>query len=320
MNTRTRISLDSRLVCMDDISDKRVPAGSELLAFGAAADIWLVDTPDVDVHKCILKVIRMSVEAMKVKCNAQGSRTAEQLWGEFVCAYKSKLNQWEPLAHENVVRVLGVNEALDLRVEYLSRGTASQYLAAHPNDSIPLRKRMIGDVLAGLTYLHSRQPPVIHGSIRMDKLFVDIHGTTKIGEFGLASLVEGFELFVPSILQDNQIRWRSPKLLRANAKARTMESDIWSLGCTLFEIMSGKLPYFRHQNELLVYHALVSNEMPGDLEDLLDPDFVQFWTLATSCWEWIPGQQSLAPDLWEDYLSGTSVLQRHVVDHGTAQA
>lgn len=69
-----------------------------------------------------------------------------------------------------------------------------------------------------------------------DKLFVDSHGKTKIGEFGLTSLVEGFEYYAPEISQDNIIRWWSPELLRPKLTTRTTASDIWALGCTLYEV------------------------------------------------------------------------------------
>ncbi|CUA72141.1 kinase, putative [Rhizoctonia solani] len=158
----------------------RIPAGSRLLTGGAAACIWLVDVPDMTERKCVLKVIRFDVEGLKLARNPRASitqwlnpRTVEELWEEFTNRLKSKLDQWEPLAHENLVRILGATENLDLYTEYLAGGAAPQYLAKYPNDSIPLRKRMIGDVLSGLNYLHSQQPPVIHGCIRMDKLFVD---------------------------------------------------------------------------------------------------------------------------------------------------
>ncbi|KAJ1301300.1 hypothetical protein OPQ81_003702 [Rhizoctonia solani] len=148
---------------------------------------------------------------------------------------------------------------------------------------------MIEDTLAGLNYLHSQIPPVVHGCIRMDKLYIDTQGTTKIGEFGLASLLEDFEFSVPSISLAGQIRWMSPELLQADTDRRlihTTSSDVWALGCTLFEIMSGKVPYFRYKHDLRVRREIMSQKPPGHRDNLLGSDFTEVWEFVSSCWEW----------------------------------
>ncbi|CAE6444284.1 unnamed protein product [Rhizoctonia solani] len=361
-------------------SGELVPTGGKFLTTGAAADIWLVDAPDGDKRKYVLKAIRVSPGQLK-RTQQQPTHppTAEQMWEEFVDTFRSRVKQWEPLAHENIVRILGASQRLDLYTEYLSGGAAPEYLAKHPDGSVALRKRMIGDVLTGLNYLHAQQPPVIHGSIRMDKPFVDSNGTTKIGEFGLADVVEKYSLFAPDISQDDPIlarwsspellalksnprgtasdiwavgctlfedkpfvdsngttkigefgladvvekyslfapdisqddpilaRWSSPELLALKSNPRGTASDIWAVGCTLFEIISGKLPYCEHDYIFQVYHRILTNEMPGGSEDLLDQDFSQVWELVTSCWEQISEQRPSAHDLWKQHSFQTSV-------------
>ncbi|CAE6457858.1 unnamed protein product [Rhizoctonia solani] len=287
-----------------------VQAGGQLLTCGASADVWLVNTPDVD-NKCILKVVRLNRNILEENRCPYNPETAEHMWGEFINRFKSRTNQWQPLAHENIVRVLGADEEFCLRIEYLANGTASQYLAKHADNSIPLRTKMIGDVLAGLSYLHSQNPPVIHGCIRMDKLFVDAHGTTKIGEFGLANLVQGFESSAISMSEEELYRWWSPELLQIlpddQQPPYTTASDIWALGCMFFEIMSGKLPYFRHRRQLLIFRDILSNKMPGEQNDIPYPylDFVEVWTSATSCWEREPEKRPSACSLWKQHLSQT---------------
>jgi len=45
-------------------------------------------------------------------------------------------------------------------------------------------------VLQGLDYLHSMSPPVVHGDLRCDKIYVNGHsGEIKIGDLGLATLM-----------------------------------------------------------------------------------------------------------------------------------
>ncbi|KDN42048.1 hypothetical protein RSAG8_07093, partial [Rhizoctonia solani AG-8 WAC10335] len=119
-----------------------VPAGSKFLAQGAAAEVWLVDAPSLADRKCVLKVIRLNPEILKDNYGPKGSRHAIQLWEDFTSEFRSKVDRWKPLAHINVVRVLDLNEGLDLKVEYIASGSASQYLSEHSRDSIPLRRKM----------------------------------------------------------------------------------------------------------------------------------------------------------------------------------
>lgn len=49
---------------------------------------------------------------------------------------------------------------------------------------------MARQILKGLEYLHAMQPPVVHGDLRCDKIYVNGHsGEIKIGDLGLATLI-----------------------------------------------------------------------------------------------------------------------------------
>ena len=57
-------------------------------------------------------------------------------------------------------------------------------------------------VLLGLSYLHSKAPPIIHGDLRCDKIYINGHsGEIKIGDLGLATLL--LRRFEPGVLPDN---------------------------------------------------------------------------------------------------------------------
>lgn len=57
-------------------------------------------------------------------------------------------------------------------------------------------------VLLGLHYLHSKSPPIIHGDLRCDKIYINGHsGEIKIGDLGLATLLPC--RFEPSVLPDS---------------------------------------------------------------------------------------------------------------------
>jgi serine/threonine protein kinase len=70
------------------------------------------------------------------------------------------------------------------------------------------------------------------------KLFVKHDGTVLVGEFGLAALCYTFAAFVPSISFTGLSRWLSPESLDAmdETEEQTLASDVWALGCMLFEV------------------------------------------------------------------------------------
>ena len=73
------------------------------------------------------------------------------------------------------------------------------------------------------------------------KIFVDASGITKIGEFGLAALCSKFAGSLPGVSMEGLSRWMSPELLDPHQEdvAATVMSDIWALGCTVFEVSKG---------------------------------------------------------------------------------
>jgi WNK lysine deficient protein kinase len=57
-------------------------------------------------------------------------------------------------------------------------------------------------VLLGLNYLHTKSPPIIHGDLRCDKIYINGHsGEIKIGDLGLATLLP--MRFAPGVLPEH---------------------------------------------------------------------------------------------------------------------
>ena len=51
-------------------------------------------------------------------------------------------------------------------------------------------KKWARQILLGLDYLHSMNPPIVHGDLRCDKIYINGHsGEIKIGDLGLATLL-----------------------------------------------------------------------------------------------------------------------------------
>ncbi|KAG8715197.1 hypothetical protein FRC09_016827 [Ceratobasidium sp. 395] len=262
---------------------------------GAAADIWLVETPE---SKYILKVLRLNLAYFSMshtKKNSHGGTNRQDAPAQqFTQHFRSKAGAWSSLQHQNVIMVFGLGERLDLRVEFCENGTARKYLERHNNDIIR-KKLMIQHILEGMNYLHSQSPPIVHGCLRADKVFVTADGTAKIGEFGLSFLTRGFALHAPSISQAGLSRWMSPELVDIDPDTgtiiQTTASDVWALACTLLEIISGEIPYTRYKHEIKVRKAIIKGEQPGTIGYDDRNNFRILSPILTECWDMSPNKR-----------------------------
>jgi serine/threonine protein kinase len=70
------------------------------------------------------------------------------------------------------------------------------------------------------------------------KIFVDVSGTLKVGEFGLAASTMEFPDIVPGVSHAGLVRWMSPERFDPDEYTAkpTVYSDVWALGCTIHEV------------------------------------------------------------------------------------
>uniref|UniRef100_A0A914W030 Protein kinase domain-containing protein n=1 Tax=Plectus sambesii TaxID=2011161 RepID=A0A914W030_9BILA len=115
----------------------------------------------------------------------------------------------------------------------------------------------IGQIGKGLVYLHSRRPTaVVHRDIKCENLLLTTEDNVKLADFGLAinlvidngsktNLSTAPKSFVGTHL------FHAPEILQTVNKpeAYGRKSDIWSLACTLVQMLSGEPPY-RNNKEM----------------------------------------------------------------------
>ncbi|KAJ0488896.1 putative protein kinase WNK-NRBP family [Helianthus annuus] len=69
-------------------------------------------------------------------------------------------------------------------------GTLRQYRQKHKRVNIHAIKHWCRQILKGLVYLHSHDPPVIHQDLKCDNIFINGNqGEVKIGDLGLAAIL-----------------------------------------------------------------------------------------------------------------------------------
>src|SRR3954467_370566 len=91
-------------------------------------------------------------------------------------------------------------------------------------------------VLSGLEHCHSRG--VLHRDIKGSNLLLDSNGALKIGDFGLGTVFNP-EKRKPLTSRVVTLWYRPPELL-LGATEYDVAVDLWSAGCILAELLSGK--------------------------------------------------------------------------------
>ena len=146
------------------------------------------------------------------------------------------------LDHPNIVKYHGfvkTPETLNIILEYCENGSLhsiSKNFGRFPENLVGL---YMSQVLHGLLYLHEQG--VIHRDIKGANILTTKQGLVKLADFGVASRTTG--LHESSVVGTPY--WMAPEVIELSGA--TTASDIWSLGCTVIELLEGKPPYHKLQ-------------------------------------------------------------------------
>lgn len=96
-------------------------------------------------------------------------------------------------------------------------------------------------VLHGLTYLHGNG--IIHRDIKGSNVLVTIDHVVKISDFGVSRLVDALAEQTKRRSVNGTVYWMCPEVFTGKF-AHTTKIDIWSFGCLIVEMLTGKHPWF----------------------------------------------------------------------------
>ncbi|KXN92090.1 Serine/threonine-protein kinase sepA [Leucoagaricus sp. SymC.cos] len=145
------------------------------------------------------------------------------------------------VSHANVVCLHGITTEVKEKtakfcpvLPWMDNGDLSNYLKEFPGSP---RIALIHDIVSGLEYLHNQN--IVHGDLKPTNVLVSNQGRAILTDFGISHVHET-DL---SSTKDNSeaYRWMAPEMV--SSQKPTPESDIWSLGCTCYEALTGKRPF-----------------------------------------------------------------------------
>jgi len=142
------------------------------------------------------------------------------------------------LRHPSLVEVYDVSvERGFLVMEYLPGGSLAQRLTGGERFAPLLVKRLALDIVGGLEAAHHRG--VVHRDVKPANVFFDARGTAKLGDFGVAHLVDLGQTQTGGLI--GTLAYMSPEQI--TGASISIAADLYALGVTLFEAVTGRLPF-----------------------------------------------------------------------------
>ena len=186
----------------------------------------------------------------------------------------------ERLHHQNIISFHGswVNrerQEVNFVTEILSSGTLKSFIDKVQVIRWKIAKRWAVQILKGLDYLHSQDPPVIHRDLKCDNIFINgTSGDLRIGDLGLSTVHRNGKVL--SVLGTPE--FMAPDLYEESAYDEKV--DIYAFGMCLLEIFTKEIPYRECNNTAQIYKKVLRGDLPSNLTRLKSDNARKFIMLC----------------------------------------
>ncbi len=192
---------------------------------GSFGEVWVAHDEETDIQVAVKIYISMDEKGL------------EEFKKEFQLSFE--LNHTN-LLHANYMGVNPEDGRPFLVMPFCPEGSVSRYAGDMLEADI---WRFLRDVAAGLAYLHSQDPPIIHQDIKPDNILILKNGDYVITDFGISKqLRQSLRKSAMSLNSAGAISYMGPERFSKNAQA-VKASDVWSLGVSVYELATGDLPF-----------------------------------------------------------------------------
>lgn len=163
------------------------------------------------------------------------------------------LNSWESSNGEYLIFI----------TEIMSSGTLKDYVRDASRIKLKTIKKWCTQILHGLDYLHSHQPPIIHRDLKCDNIFIHgSRGEVKIGDLGLSICMKD-KKFASSVIGTPE--FMAPELYEEKYDSKV---DIYAFGMCVLELVTGDYPYSECENAAQVYKKVSNGIQPHGINSI----------------------------------------------------
>ncbi|XP_056305852.1 raf-1 proto-oncogene, serine/threonine kinase a isoform X3 [Danio aesculapii] len=156
----------------------------------------------------------------------------------------------------------------------------------------------------GMDYLHAKN--IIHRDMKSNNIFLHEGLTVKIGDFGLATVKARWSGSQQVEQPSGSILWMAPEVIRMqDNNPYSFQSDVYSYGIVLFELMTGELPYSQIGNRDQIIFMVGRGYLSPDLSKLYKRCPKAMKRLVVDCIKKSKDERPLFPQI----LSSIELLQ-----------
>lgn len=178
----------------------------------------------------------------------------------FVKRFQREALSATTLEHPNLVQIFDVGEEQGYHyivMEYIEGKTLKQLIKQYGPLSIGEVIDVMEQLVSAVEHAHSRG--VIHRDIKPQNIIVRSDGTVKLTDFGIAIAQNAAQLTQTNNIMGS-VHYLAPEL--AKGQMATAQSDIYSLGVVMFELLSGRVP-FSGDSAVNIALMHMEDEMPS---------------------------------------------------------
>lgn len=210
---------------------------------------------------------------------------------------RNEISLMRRLHHPNIVQYYGCVEdkaknTLNIFMEYVTGGSLNHYIKKFQVIPQVTVRQWAYQIVCGVKYLH--ECGIVHRDIKGDNILVTMDGIVKLADFGCSKAIDdvcskthGCQTMVGTPY------WMAPEVIKCEGYG--VKSDVWSVGCTIVEMITGKPPWPECTSMwAAVYKIANSSGLPTEIPKDLDPQMMDF---LEKCFERDPNKRSGADEL-----------------------
>ncbi|KAG8768166.1 GTP-binding protein Rho1 [Ceratobasidium sp. 428] len=193
-----------------------------------------------------------------------------------------EIHAWSKCHHDNVLELIGLTQhrgKLAVVAPWIENGNLRQYLGKNPDVD---RLDLCLQITRGLAYLHSHD--MVHGDLKGANVLISDAGVPKLADFGNTKLKEQTLQLTTQTTTPFSLRWAAPEIL--NNSPCSVAADVYALGMTIYEIVTGDVPYADKTDTAVLVEVLYHQRLPSWNSGTVwvENGKDQLWQLMCDCW------------------------------------
>jgi len=214
------------------------------------------------IGKGAMGTVYMATNQMDGRTHAIKRMSMKKIPESERAAVEFEIKMLKHLSHPNIVKYVDTireDRYLNIVLEYVPNGSLSTMLEKFGVFSETLAAHYISQTVEALEYLH--QQGIIHRDIKGGNILADSEGIVKLTDFGVATRFrKDFSGGEESNLPAGTMFYMAPEIVKMSSPP-TYSCDIWSVGATVIELLTGEPPYSNEEG-MSVCYRIVNDDHP----------------------------------------------------------